>query len=385
MQFTPQPHRAMTNVAMAALVLLLAALACQADLFEQISVGGRTPRAARPPRGSDVVAPPPEQTMTTDEPPASDGAIAPPTEVARGATSASLSCTLLRTSSTPRPIRFLDARLVKHQPFSATCVQLQSTSSMKSQQPCLHRVSTVALCMICMALPTHASESPWTPRKLGSDRGTGCIGVLNTVALLTTGGTPSSQHKEGRGGDRRRRGCLWSAPCRLTHRRCCTHSSNHQSFPTVTDLNCAEEGDLRIIDRVDINGFATGSLQVYHDGAFGAVCNNQFGVVDADVACRQLGFTGGTSLPLALEAGLGSSQQRDLIELEVEVWIPCQMLQHGVTQSGRREVALGVNTYAKNLNTSRHGHRHRRAHCKHFSMCLQRLVSTATACVPPSA
>ena len=87
-----------------------------------------------------------------------------------------------------------------------------------------------------------------------------------------------------------------------------TQLSNHRSFPTlfpslaVTDMNAAEEGDLRIIKRVDINGSATGALQVFHNGAFGAVCNNQFSAVDADVACRQLGFNGGTPLPLALDA-----------------------------------------------------------------------------------
>lgn len=63
----------------------------------------------------------------------------------------------------------------------------------------------------------------------------------------------------------------------------------------------AEEGDLRLISRLDINGFATGALQVFHDGAFGAVCSNNFGPSDADVACRQLGFVGGAPLPLALD------------------------------------------------------------------------------------
>lgn len=66
--------------------------------------------------------------------------------------------------------------------------------------------------------------------------------------------------------------------------------------------NCfTEEGDLRLVDRVDINGFATGALQVFLDGAFGAVCGVSFGPKEADVACRQLGFVGGTNLPLALD------------------------------------------------------------------------------------
>eukprot|EP00892_Ulva_mutabilis_P004968 jgi/Ulvmu1/2843/UM144_0008.1 len=36
-----------------------------------------------------------------------------------------------------------------------------------------------------------------------------------------------------------------------------------------------EEGDVRLVGRIDINGFATGALQIFHEGAFGAV--NQTG------------------------------------------------------------------------------------------------------------
>lgn len=60
------------------------------------------------------------------------------------------------------------------------------------------------------------------------------------------------------------------------------------------------EGNLRLAGRVDINGFATGALQIFHDGAFGAVCRSSFDAPDAEVACRQLGFGGGTPLPLAI-------------------------------------------------------------------------------------
>lgn len=68
------------------------------------------------------------------------------------------------------------------------------------------------------------------------------------------------------------------------------------------DHSClAGEGDLRLFSRVDVNGFATGALQVFLDGAFGAVCVNLFDPADADVACRQMGFVGGTTIPLALK------------------------------------------------------------------------------------
>ena len=59
-----------------------------------------------------------------------------------------------------------------------------------------------------------------------------------------------------------------------------------------------EEGALRLVSRVDVNGFATGAVQVFMDGAWGAVCTAGFDDVDAAVACRQLGFTAGLRLPL---------------------------------------------------------------------------------------
>lgn len=64
-----------------------------------------------------------------------------------------------------------------------------------------------------------------------------------------------------------------------------------------------------------MNGFATGAVQVFHNGAFGAVCNEGFDAAAADVACRQLGFVGGTNIPLAIRGSLGNRQQRSLIEV----------------------------------------------------------------------
>eukprot|EP00892_Ulva_mutabilis_P008801 jgi/Ulvmu1/6293/UM288_0001.1 len=57
-----------------------------------------------------------------------------------------------------------------------------------------------------------------------------------------------------------------------------------------------EEGQVRLVSRVDINGYATGALQVAVDGEFGAVCSQFFNDVDAGVACRELGFVGGAVL-----------------------------------------------------------------------------------------
>ena len=53
---------------------------------------------------------------------------------------------------------------------------------------------------------------------------------------------------------------------------------------------------MRLVSRVDVNGYATGALQVFCEGAWGGVCNSNFGNSDALVACRQLGFRTGVAL-----------------------------------------------------------------------------------------
>ena len=80
-------------------------------------------------------------------------------------------------------------------------------------------------------------------------------------------------------------------------------------------LLCAEEGELRLVGRVDVNGFSTGAVQVFHNGAFGAVCIEGFDAAAADVACRQLGFVGGTDIPLAIRGSVDSKQERSVIEV----------------------------------------------------------------------
>ena len=77
----------------------------------------------------------------------------------------------------------------------------------------------------------------------------------------------------------------------------------------------AEEGDLRIVNRVDVNGFVTGALQVFLNGAFGAVCSKAFDAVDADVACRQMGFVGGTSIDTAIDRTVPEHEQQEQVRV----------------------------------------------------------------------
>lgn len=61
----------------------------------------------------------------------------------------------------------------------------------------------------------------------------------------------------------------------------------------------AEEGDVRLVSEETVSGATTGVLQLFCDGAWGAVCNANFGNRDAIVACRQLGFAAGAPVARA--------------------------------------------------------------------------------------
>ncbi len=54
-------------------------------------------------------------------------------------------------------------------------------------------------------------------------------------------------------------------------------------------------GDLRLIDLSGSAGGSSGRLEVYYSGEWGTVCDDSFGSDDAEVACRELGYTGYTS------------------------------------------------------------------------------------------
>ncbi len=50
------------------------------------------------------------------------------------------------------------------------------------------------------------------------------------------------------------------------------------------------DGDLRLISNSGQTGGSSGRLEVYNNGQWGTVCDDNFSPNDARVACRQLGF-----------------------------------------------------------------------------------------------
>ncbi len=70
-------------------------------------------------------------------------------------------------------------------------------------------------------------------------------------------------------------------------------SSFHFLVPDVT---------VRLVGGVNSN---EGRVEVFYEGEWGTVCDDEWGIADANVVCKQLGFSGASSVFLAAGFGEG--------------------------------------------------------------------------------
>ena len=72
----------------------------------------------------------------------------------------------------------------------------------------------------------------------------------------------------------------------------------------ITTCQGLTYGDLRLVRGTVVDDtFTSGRLEIYINGQWGTVCDDSFNLIDATVACKELGFSGALSYDESPRAG----------------------------------------------------------------------------------
>ncbi len=72
----------------------------------------------------------------------------------------------------------------------------------------------------------------------------------------------------------------------------------------AVDEGCPGQGLVRLVG----GGRSYGRVEIYHDGQWGTVCDDAWGINDAHAVCRQLGYPGAVQSPCCASYGRGGGQ-----------------------------------------------------------------------------